>query len=288
MLTEHTLHGHPHIHYAQGPDNGPPLILVHGITNNWRGFLPLLPELILRWHVIIPDLRGHGHSARTPGEYTIDHFASDIIRLTGTVAGEQAMLYGHSLGGATALRAAASRPELYRGVLLADPPLDAEHLRQHILTTTILPMVRELHAAHRSLDDLFAALARYPVTLPGTNEPAAYGALPGNNPIALRAWAASLLQTDPDVIITGLENRIYTTELLSLLPSVTCPLGIIQADPANDGLIPDVTAQRITRDYPHVLLTKLHRSWHVLHASDAEPVQRVIRQFFETIRLETT
>jgi len=56
------------LNYAEGPASGPPLVLLHGFTGRWQGFLPLLPALSLRWHVYAPDYRGHGKSGRVAGK----------------------------------------------------------------------------------------------------------------------------------------------------------------------------------------------------------------------------
>ena len=55
------------MHYIQGPDAGPPLLLLHGVLRNGGDWEPLLSELIREWRVIALDLCGHVDSARTMG-----------------------------------------------------------------------------------------------------------------------------------------------------------------------------------------------------------------------------
>jgi hypothetical protein len=38
------------LNYAEGPNSGPPLVLIHGITSNWTQFIPLMATLSQRWH----------------------------------------------------------------------------------------------------------------------------------------------------------------------------------------------------------------------------------------------
>ncbi len=53
------------INYAEGPDGGNPLVFLHGITNQWQYFLPVIPALAARWHVYALDSCGHGQSHRS-------------------------------------------------------------------------------------------------------------------------------------------------------------------------------------------------------------------------------
>ena len=65
MLRESTLETPPgSLNLAEGPANGPVLILLHGFTNRWQTFLPILPGLTKKWQVIAFDHRGHGRSVR--------------------------------------------------------------------------------------------------------------------------------------------------------------------------------------------------------------------------------
>ena len=79
MLVEKRFNtGEAVLNYAEGPNNGPPLYLLHGFTNNWRFYQPIIPYLQTRWHIIAPDLRGHGKSAHTPKQYGLGYFYQDL------------------------------------------------------------------------------------------------------------------------------------------------------------------------------------------------------------------
>jgi pimeloyl-ACP methyl ester carboxylesterase len=54
--------GQLQLNAAGGPRNGPPLILLHGVTRCWQDWRPVLPELMTRWQVFALDYRGHGGS----------------------------------------------------------------------------------------------------------------------------------------------------------------------------------------------------------------------------------
>ncbi len=109
--------------YFEGPANGQPLVLLHGLTLNNNEWATLLPELTRHWHVYAPELRGHGQSGRAPdNQYRIVDYARDIIAFLKQI-GQPVVLIGHSLGGLVAILAAARYPEGVSALVLLDPPL---------------------------------------------------------------------------------------------------------------------------------------------------------------------
>ncbi len=111
------------LNYVVGPDNGLPLLLIPGQMESWQGYKLVLPELSKKFHVFVPDLRGHGKSTWTPGHYSynicgndLKHFIREVIRKTTLVA-------GLSSGGVLAIWLAANAPEDVLAVIAEDPPI---------------------------------------------------------------------------------------------------------------------------------------------------------------------
>ena len=111
------------INYAEGPNSGPPLVLIHGGSAWWQDFSPLIPELSAHWHLYAPDLRGHGKSGRVEHGYAIRDYAEDIRAFLTAISGP-AVIFGHSLGGMIALMVASQYPKWVRAVIVGDSPLD--------------------------------------------------------------------------------------------------------------------------------------------------------------------
>jgi pimeloyl-ACP methyl ester carboxylesterase len=103
----------------QGRRGGPALLLLHGITDTWRSFEPVLPWLPPGWHVVSMTQRGHGGSSAVTSYRTRD-FANDAAALAATLGLLPALVVGHSMGGLTAWQLAGARPDLVRGVVIAD------------------------------------------------------------------------------------------------------------------------------------------------------------------------
>jgi pimeloyl-ACP methyl ester carboxylesterase len=93
------------MHYVDwGNEAAPPLLLIHGGKDHARNWDWVARELRSEFHVIAPDLRGHGDSAwATGGSYAISEFVFDIIQLVDALHLAPLTIIGHSLGGAISL-----------------------------------------------------------------------------------------------------------------------------------------------------------------------------------------
>jgi pimeloyl-ACP methyl ester carboxylesterase len=114
------------LHYEDdGDPGGPPILLLHGITQSSATWAWLVPHLAADHRVVRLDLRGHGRSGRTPGAYALPGYTADAAAVCEQVLAQPAVLVGHSLGGGIAAGLAQTRPELVRGVVLEDPAIMA-------------------------------------------------------------------------------------------------------------------------------------------------------------------
>lgn len=94
------------LHYADwGNHDAPPLVLVHGGRDHGRSWDWVAQELRHDWHVVAPDLRGHGDSAWSPdGTYEIAAFVYDLAQLVHQLDRSPVTIVAHSLGGNVSLR----------------------------------------------------------------------------------------------------------------------------------------------------------------------------------------
>lgn len=102
----------------QGNEDGVPLILLHGYTDSWRSFEPILPLLPRSIHAFVPTQRGHGDADRPEAGYAPEDFASDMAAFMDKVGIEAAVLAGHSMGGSIAQRFAVDHPDRTLGLVL--------------------------------------------------------------------------------------------------------------------------------------------------------------------------
>ena len=118
-----------HLRYVQ-QGSGPDVVLVHGVIGSAEDWQPLVPLLAARYRVTAVDLLGHGGSELHPGAHNLAGNAAALTALGERLDVKDAVVVGHSYGGAVALKLAADAWPRARGyVLLApatkpgDPPL---------------------------------------------------------------------------------------------------------------------------------------------------------------------
>ena len=101
------------LHYnGWGNPEAPPLLLIHGLRDHGRAWDPVARTFARDFHVIAPDLRGHGDSAwPSDGNYAMSGFVFDLAELLDHLHLDHVPLVGHSLGGNISLRYAAAFPE---------------------------------------------------------------------------------------------------------------------------------------------------------------------------------
>jgi pimeloyl-ACP methyl ester carboxylesterase len=94
------------LHYLDwGNCDAPPLLLLHGGRDHCRTWDQVVAELRDDWHIITPDLRGHGDSEWVrSGHYGMDGFIYDLAELIEQQHLAPLALVGHSLGGNVCLR----------------------------------------------------------------------------------------------------------------------------------------------------------------------------------------
>jgi pimeloyl-ACP methyl ester carboxylesterase len=88
--------------------DGPPLVLLHGFTDTWRTWEPVLPTLERRSEVLAPTLAGHAGGPALPAAEASDTAIVDAVEAALDEAGWEApAIAGNSLGGWIALQLAA-------------------------------------------------------------------------------------------------------------------------------------------------------------------------------------
>src|SRR5678815_3838782 len=107
------------LQYAEQGDPGAmPVVMLHGITDSWRSFESVMAHLPPSLRVLAPSQRGHGDSER-PGRYRTGDFAADAAAFIEALGTGPALVVGHSMGSANAMRLAIDRPDLLRGLVTA-------------------------------------------------------------------------------------------------------------------------------------------------------------------------
>lgn len=283
-ITEHTFNtGEVALNYAEGPPNGPPIVLLHGLGRRWQVFLPLIPSLSVRWHIFAPDLRGHGRSERVPRGYKGTQYSEDIAYFLRERVAAPAVLFGHSLGGMLGMWLACHHPELVCALVLGDNTIVTGRGNRNPMYAALFTGLRDV-ARGGSLESVAEGIGRIVLPVPGTEESVAIRELPGNDEAYLLSWARCVQQADPDVydmVLDGSALEGWDGE--RLLRGISCPTLLLQATPQLGGLMSDADVALAKQLLPHHTHVRFRNLGHALFIQQPEMVLRPVTNFLESL-----
>ena len=123
MHTDRTLDLHGRrLHYTEwGATAAPPMIFLHGLTGHARTWDDEARLLAERFHVMVPDQRGHGDSDPAPdGDYSDAALLGDFEAIVDGLSLPRVSLVGLSLGGRVAINYAGRHPERVERLVVVD------------------------------------------------------------------------------------------------------------------------------------------------------------------------
>jgi len=272
------------IQLAYGPPAGPPLLFLHGVGRCWQDFLPLA-ALASRWQLYALDFRGHGKSDRVPGKYLVRDHVRDAVAIVRDEIRQPVVVFGHSLGALVAAALAAELPQLVRGIILEDPPINT--VGPDIQSTSFYSLFQVMAAASgskKSVAELANFLADARILVPGRTEPARLGDF--REASSLRYFAACLKRVDPQVwepVIAGRWLEGY--DPASIFPKINYPTLLLQGEVETGGMLDDRTAEKAAQWIPDCLHVRVEGAGHLLHSLQTETTLRYTTFFLESILL---
>ncbi|MFE7035748.1 alpha/beta fold hydrolase [Streptomyces sp. NPDC057621] len=242
---------------------GQPIVLLHGLAGHAGEWDVLAQDLHPRYRVVAFDQRGHGASERRPRDVSRAAYVADVIAVVDQLALPRPVLVGQSLGGHTAMLAAAAHPGLVRALVL----VEASPGRSHPSGPA----------------DVGKWLDSWPTPFPSREAAAAF--LGGGRVGA--GWAAGLEEReggwwprfDQDVMVRSLtENaqRSFQHEW----GQVTCPTLIVLAQ---SSFIPAQEADEMLRQRPATTAMSIPGTGHDLHLEQPEILRTALSDFIESL-----
>jgi pimeloyl-ACP methyl ester carboxylesterase len=109
--------------FVRSAGSGPAVVLIHGYAETSDSWAPLATELVKNYTVIVPDLRGIGHSSRPAGGYDKKTQAADIRAVVTTLGFDRTFVVSHDIGIMVAYAYAALYPDKVERLVVMDAPL---------------------------------------------------------------------------------------------------------------------------------------------------------------------
>jgi pimeloyl-ACP methyl ester carboxylesterase len=271
------------INVGSGPANGPPLVLLHGVTRSWQDFAPVLASLSTRWHVHAIDFRGHGESDRAAGGYRVMDYVEDVVGFLKGRIEAPAVVFGHSLGGLVAAAIAAEAPERVRALILEDPPIAG--LGKDIETTPFFGMFSAFATIVReggSVDEIAAKLGEVVLIVGRDRKRVRLGDV--RDATSLRFSAKCMTRLDPEVVETMVSGRwMEGYDVDRIWGAVRCPSLLLEADEDAGGMLRGDDGARAAGLLASCCHVRVEGVGHLIHWMATEETLRHVHGFLESV-----
>ncbi|MEG0773741.1 alpha/beta hydrolase [Clostridium sp.] len=283
------------INYVVGPNNGPPLVLIPAQMGTWESYEKVMIPLSQKFQVYVVEIRGHGKSSWTPGNYSWKSIGKDMRAFLEKVVKRKAIVGGNSSGGIITLWCAANLPEYIMGAIIEDAPVFSVEMprfkeEDRFVYNGLKHLVDNIGDLNkRNLADYFRGMEmpvsekrkkkvpewfvnilskqirKFEVKHPG--QPIEVGF-----PATLKLLLKSLSMFDPDFARAFVDGRFYEgIDHSEALKAVKCPMLVLHANwhryPEFGlvGAMDDNDVKRIMELAPHTQYKKIPAN-HVIHA----------------------
>lgn len=265
-----------------GNPQAPPLLLVHGGLDHSRSWDHLAQALRGRFHVVAPDLRGHGDSGWAMGSsYSLADHVYDLTGLMKLEGFEKVAIVGHSMGGMVGLTYTGAFPERVTKLVVLDG-------------VTNFPARRVKPAALRISDwagdlDKFAQrkIHRYASVVEGAMR------IRIRNPRLTEAQAMHLAthgmkrnedgsyswKYDP-YLRARAPYRLSLEDNIDLWSRIACPTLLVSA---SESFLPDPEKAGVLTHFRHAELAKIEGAGHWLQHDKPDEVAALIGKFLEDV-----
>lgn len=256
-----TIIHHLSIHYQES-GSGDAIVLLHGLGSCAQDWLLQMPVFTGKFHVIAPDLRGHGRTDRPQGRVRVSDLASDVVGLLDELNVRRVHVVGLSLGGCVAQQMALDCPARVRSLTLVNTfarfglggPRNALPLalRMAVLGSLGLP-----------------AQARF----------VARRLFPKPEQAPLRQMAAERIAANDPVTYRRLLLAIRAFDVTRRLSEIVCPTLVIAGD--RDTTVPLRAKQLLASRIPGARLELVSDSGHATPVDQPDVFNRLVMGFIE-------
>jgi pimeloyl-ACP methyl ester carboxylesterase len=220
------------IHYTRTGGEKPPVVLLHGFSDNGLCWTRVARALEGTYDVIMPDARGHGLSDGPDEKFSPEQRNDDVAGLITELHLGKPALVGHSMGAGMASSVAAEHPELVSCVILEDPGWrDPSPEQTSRPAGDMFQWIRRLKALSR--DELVAVCHKEsPTWVEEEVEP----------------WADSKIEFNEDLLKGSPFGR--SVPWREVAGRISCPALLITADPERGAIVTPEVAEEVATLWP--------------------------------------
>jgi pimeloyl-ACP methyl ester carboxylesterase len=254
------------LHYTRtGHGDKRPLVLVHGFSDNGLCWTPTARDLEADYDVIMPDMRGHGLSARVQPDEEVD-MAADLAELIRTLELDRPIVGGHSMGAGVTYQIGVRFPELASALVLEDPGWRLSWPDQPAEN----PIAKWAWTLpNKTMEEL---LVEYRKDHPNWSEE------------MIRLMCESKKQLDPTIADVLTKRRhIGRLDWLTTLPKITHPVLLITGDSELGGLVTPEAIAKVRELNPNVTIVTIPEVGHLIRFDKYAAFMEALRAFLKQI-----
>jgi pimeloyl-ACP methyl ester carboxylesterase/RimJ/RimL family protein N-acetyltransferase len=248
--------------------HGPNALLLHGLAGHAGEWEDTAGWLTGRCRVVALDERGHGRSERAPASVSREAHIADAVFVIEQLRLAPVILVGQSLGGHLALLIAARRPDLVRGLAIAEAS----------------PAGGDLNGVRETVETVGHSLARWPVPFPDQETAVDYF---GGPSLTADAWAAGL-EARHDGLWPCFDVEVMQQTLREAISQprwqewerIRCPTLIVRA---GSGTLDPNVARAMTDRLPQAQLAEIPDAAHDLHLDRPAEWRAALTGFLDTL-----
>jgi 3-oxoadipate enol-lactonase len=245
-----------------GPTDGPVVVFSNSLTSDLGIWNEVAEALSGQYRILRYDLRGHGGTGATPGEYSIALLGQDLLALLDALHFKKVHLVGLSIGGMIAQFVAATAPHRFLSLVLCATSSEG------------VPAIWEQRldiARSRGFDELIEpTLLRW--YTPETHE---------RDPKLIASTRRMISETSTSGYI-GSAAALRDLHLTRLLAQITAPTLLVAGQ--NDASTPVAGMEAMCREIPDARLVVLPGAAHLLALERPKELVGLIGGFLERVR----
>jgi pimeloyl-ACP methyl ester carboxylesterase len=267
------------LHYADwGNDAAPSLILIHGGRDHSRSWDEVARALRPHFHIMAPDLRGHGDSDWAKGSsYSLSDYVYDLACLVRSASLHQTAIVGHSMGGMIGLMYAGAYPDRISRLAVLDgvtvlpgSPRTPIHERITEWVAQLDRIAEQKTRGYRTIAEAAERMSAHNKRL--TPEQALHLASHGvkRNADGGYSWKFDEYQK------ARAPYRLSPDDHIALWSRITCPTLLLRG---NESFLPDPETAGVLAHFRRTHLVTIAGAGHWLHHDKLDEVLGVLRPF---------
>ncbi|MGH1392906.1 MAG: alpha/beta fold hydrolase [Trichormus sp.] len=262
---------------SQNHQNTTPLILLHGFgtsIGHWRHNLEVLGE---HHAVYALDMLGFGSSEKAPANYSIELWVEQVYEFWQAFIRQPVVLVGNSNGSLVSLAAAATHPDMVKGIVMMSLPDPS--LEQEAIPLMLRPLVRTIKSIVAS--PIFLKPIFYFVRQPSVLR--RWVSLAYANPEAITDELIDILASPPQdrgsarafsALFKAAIAMNFSPSVKALLPNITVPMLLIWGQ--KDRFVPPILANQFVQYNQKLQLLTLENVGHCPHDECPDQINQII------------